>query len=195
MACTSCWMGCSECKVIMCFISVFFFYRMRSQCLTWLFILVLDLVVHLFVNYIRTTIQVLLDLKCLIWFYLHPFECLTQCYRHPFYTQSLLIMINYVSFMFVRCWETWCLMVIQFNLLISNQILACLMKLGMFAASLSLSDIHFSFPSLGMKDSWGPLKALAVASVVNGIGDIVLCSFLGYGIAGAAWATMASQVC
>ncbi|KAF7127232.1 hypothetical protein RHSIM_Rhsim11G0182400 [Rhododendron simsii] len=48
--------------------------------------------------------------------------------------------------------------------------------------------------SLGMKDSWGPLKALAVASVVNGIGDIVLCTFLGYGIAGAAWATMVSQV-
>uniref|UniRef100_A0A9I9DS86 Protein DETOXIFICATION n=1 Tax=Cucumis melo TaxID=3656 RepID=A0A9I9DS86_CUCME len=48
--------------------------------------------------------------------------------------------------------------------------------------------------SLGMKDSWGPLKALAVASIVNGIGDVVLCMFLGYGIAGAAWATMASQV-
>ncbi|OVA06169.1 Multi antimicrobial extrusion protein [Macleaya cordata] len=48
--------------------------------------------------------------------------------------------------------------------------------------------------SLGMKDSWGPLKALAVASVVNGIGDVVLCCFLGYGIAGAAWATMVSQV-
>ncbi|KAJ6395791.1 hypothetical protein OIU77_020950 [Salix suchowensis] len=48
--------------------------------------------------------------------------------------------------------------------------------------------------SLGMKDSWGPLKALAVASAVNGIGDIVLCIFLGYGIAGAAWATMVSQV-
>ncbi|ESR36679.1 protein DETOXIFICATION 46 [Citrus sinensis] len=48
--------------------------------------------------------------------------------------------------------------------------------------------------SLGMKDSWGPLKALVVASAVNGIGDIVLCRFLGYGIAGAAWATMASQV-
>ncbi|KAJ9704233.1 hypothetical protein PVL29_002682 [Vitis rotundifolia] len=47
--------------------------------------------------------------------------------------------------------------------------------------------------SLGMKDSWGPLKALAVASAINGIGDIVLCSFLGYGIAGAAWATMVSQ--
>ncbi|KAF9603650.1 hypothetical protein IFM89_037309 [Coptis chinensis] len=48
--------------------------------------------------------------------------------------------------------------------------------------------------SLGMKDSWGPLKALAVASAVNGIGDIVLCCFLGYGIAGAAWATMVSQI-
>lgn len=48
--------------------------------------------------------------------------------------------------------------------------------------------------SLGMKDSWGPLKVLVVASAVNGIGDIVLCCFLGYGIAGAAWATMASQV-
>ncbi|XP_059647624.1 protein DETOXIFICATION 46, chloroplastic isoform X2 [Cornus florida] len=48
--------------------------------------------------------------------------------------------------------------------------------------------------SLGMKDSWGPLKALAVASAVNGVGDVVLCSFLGYGIAGAAWATMVSQV-
>ncbi|KAL4364360.1 hypothetical protein GQ457_04G001810 [Hibiscus cannabinus] len=48
--------------------------------------------------------------------------------------------------------------------------------------------------SLGMKDSWGPLKALAVASAVNGVGDIVLCSLLGYGIAGAAWATMVSQV-
>ncbi|CAN6686076.1 unnamed protein product [Malus baccata var. baccata] len=48
--------------------------------------------------------------------------------------------------------------------------------------------------SLGLKDSWGPLKALAVAGAINGIGDVVLCSFLGYGIAGAAWATMVSQV-
>ncbi|XP_047321551.1 protein DETOXIFICATION 46, chloroplastic [Impatiens glandulifera] len=48
--------------------------------------------------------------------------------------------------------------------------------------------------SLGMKDSWGPLKALAVASAVNGIGDVILCTFLGYGIAGAAWATMVSQI-
>ena len=58
-----------------------------------------------------------------------------------------------------------------------------------------MSDILFLFSSLGMKDSWGPVKALVVASAVNGIGDIVLCSFMGYGIAGAAWATMASQVC
>ncbi|KAJ7978516.1 Protein DETOXIFICATION [Quillaja saponaria] len=48
--------------------------------------------------------------------------------------------------------------------------------------------------SLGMKDSWGPLKALAVSSVISGIGDVILCSLLGYGIAGAAWATMVSQV-
>ncbi|KAL0334681.1 UNVERIFIED_CONTAM: protein DETOXIFICATION 46, chloroplastic [Sesamum radiatum] len=47
--------------------------------------------------------------------------------------------------------------------------------------------------SLGMKDSWGPIKALAVASAINGVGDIVLCKFLGFGIAGAAWATMVSQ--
>ncbi|XP_008645186.1 protein DETOXIFICATION 46, chloroplastic isoform X2 [Zea mays] len=48
--------------------------------------------------------------------------------------------------------------------------------------------------SLGMKDSWGPLKALAAASVINGVGDIFLCSVCDYGIAGAAWATMVSQV-
>ncbi|XP_049352046.1 protein DETOXIFICATION 46, chloroplastic-like [Solanum verrucosum] len=48
--------------------------------------------------------------------------------------------------------------------------------------------------SLGIKDSWGPLKALAVATAINGIGDIVLCRFFNYGIAGAAWATMVSQV-
>lgn len=48
--------------------------------------------------------------------------------------------------------------------------------------------------SLGMKDSWGPLKALAAASVINAVGDIFLCSVCGYGIAGAAWATMVSQI-
>ena len=45
-----------------------------------------------------------------------------------------------------------------------------------------------------MKDSWGPLKALVVASVINGVGDVILCLYLSYGIAGAAWATMVSQV-
>ncbi|XP_021854469.2 protein DETOXIFICATION 46, chloroplastic-like [Spinacia oleracea] len=48
--------------------------------------------------------------------------------------------------------------------------------------------------SLGMKDSMGPLKALLIASALNGMGDLVLCTFLGYGIAGAAWATAASQI-
>ncbi|XP_050231281.1 protein DETOXIFICATION 46, chloroplastic-like [Mercurialis annua] len=48
--------------------------------------------------------------------------------------------------------------------------------------------------SLGMRDSWGPLKALAVSSIVNAVGDVVLCSYMGYGIAGAAWATMVSQI-
>ncbi|XP_014493777.1 protein DETOXIFICATION 46, chloroplastic [Vigna radiata var. radiata] len=48
--------------------------------------------------------------------------------------------------------------------------------------------------SLGMKDSWGPLKALAAASFINISGCIILCIYLGYGIVGAAWATMVSQV-
>ncbi|XP_062176441.1 protein DETOXIFICATION 46, chloroplastic-like [Alnus glutinosa] len=48
--------------------------------------------------------------------------------------------------------------------------------------------------SLGMKDSVGPLKALLVASAVNGLGHVVLCSMLRFGITGAAWATMASQL-
>lgn len=47
--------------------------------------------------------------------------------------------------------------------------------------------------SLGMQDSWGPLKALAIASLLNFSGDILLCSYLGFGIAGAAWATTISQ--
>ncbi|KAM0034500.1 putative multi antimicrobial extrusion protein [Helianthus debilis subsp. tardiflorus] len=47
---------------------------------------------------------------------------------------------------------------------------------------------------LGMKESWGPLKALALASVINDVGDVVLCLFFNYIIAGAAWATLASHV-
>ncbi|GJP81499.1 hypothetical protein CLOP_g11645, partial [Closterium sp. NIES-67] len=48
--------------------------------------------------------------------------------------------------------------------------------------------------SLGLQDVWGPVRCLAVASTVNLGGDLLLCPLLGYGIAGAAWATMASQV-
>ncbi|KAG0570576.1 hypothetical protein KC19_6G171800 [Ceratodon purpureus] len=47
--------------------------------------------------------------------------------------------------------------------------------------------------SLGMMDSKTPLKVLVIGSMFNLVGDIALCSFLGYGIAGAAWATIASQ--
>jgi len=45
-----------------------------------------------------------------------------------------------------------------------------------------------------MKDSLGPLKSLAAATVINIIGCIVLCNWLGYGIVGAAWATMISYL-
>lgn len=47
---------------------------------------------------------------------------------------------------------------------------------------------------LGMQDAWGPLRVLAVAASVNCLGDILLCSVFKMGIAGAAWATAASQV-
>ncbi|KAH9288574.1 hypothetical protein KI387_032691, partial [Taxus chinensis] len=48
--------------------------------------------------------------------------------------------------------------------------------------------------SLGMQDSWGPLKVLAIASLLSFLGDIFLCTFLQCGIAGAAWATTVSQI-
>ncbi|CAO2814994.1 unnamed protein product [Amaranthus hypochondriacus] len=48
--------------------------------------------------------------------------------------------------------------------------------------------------SLAMKDSLGPVKALLIAIVLKGIGDVVLCTFLGNGIAGAAWATAIAQI-
>ncbi|KAH6558533.1 hypothetical protein KP509_1Z058100 [Ceratopteris richardii] len=47
--------------------------------------------------------------------------------------------------------------------------------------------------SLGMQDAWAPLKVLTVASFLNFSGDILLCTFFKYGIAGAAWATTISQ--
>ena len=45
-----------------------------------------------------------------------------------------------------------------------------------------------------MMDSQNPLKVLVIGSLFNLVGDVVLCSFLGYGIAGAAWATIIAQV-
>ncbi|XP_024371604.1 protein DETOXIFICATION 46, chloroplastic isoform X2 [Physcomitrium patens] len=47
--------------------------------------------------------------------------------------------------------------------------------------------------SLAMMDSKNPLKVLVIGSLFNLVGDVVLCSFLGYGIAGAAWATIVAQ--
>ena len=45
-----------------------------------------------------------------------------------------------------------------------------------------------------MQDAWQPLICVAVASLVNLCGDIIFCSFMGLGIAGAAAATALSQV-
>lgn len=46
-----------------------------------------------------------------------------------------------------------------------------------------------------MKDSLRPLKALVVASAMNGGGHVVLCNLLHYGITGEEWPQMASQAC
>ena len=74
MACASCWMGCSECKVLMYYISsCTLSTEWGHSALVWLFILVPDLVMHILVNYDRTTRQISLDLKCLIQWYMHPF--------------------------------------------------------------------------------------------------------------------------
>jgi hypothetical protein len=45
-----------------------------------------------------------------------------------------------------------------------------------------------------MMDSKNPLKVLVIGSLFNLVGDVALCTFLGYGIAGAAWATIVAQV-
>jgi Na+-driven multidrug efflux pump len=47
---------------------------------------------------------------------------------------------------------------------------------------------------LARKDSITPLKAVFVGAVVNIVGDVLLVSYMKKGIAGAAWATMLSQV-
>ncbi len=47
---------------------------------------------------------------------------------------------------------------------------------------------------LACKDPAPPLRAVALAAVVNLAGDLLLCVGLSWGVAGAAWATVASQV-
>ena len=47
---------------------------------------------------------------------------------------------------------------------------------------------------MASRDSLSPLKAVCAAGVINCIGDFVMCGVLGQGIAGAAWATLASQL-
>ena len=46
---------------------------------------------------------------------------------------------------------------------------------------------------LACRDPGPPLRATALAAGVNLVGDAVLCLGLGWGIAGAAWATVAAQ--
>ena len=48
---------------------------------------------------------------------------------------------------------------------------------------------------VGMKDTKTPMLAIAVAACLNLGGDFLLVSRMGLGLAGAAWATVASQVC
>ena len=47
---------------------------------------------------------------------------------------------------------------------------------------------------LGSKDSMTPLKALSASALFNAIGDIALVCWLGFGVTGAAIATVASQL-
>jgi len=47
---------------------------------------------------------------------------------------------------------------------------------------------------MASRDSLSPLKAVCAAGIINCTGDYVLCGVLGQGIAGAAWATLASQL-
>ncbi|XP_024531497.1 protein DETOXIFICATION 46, chloroplastic [Selaginella moellendorffii] len=70
---------------------------------------------------------------------------------------------------------------------------ACYVDIRAFAWPAVLVTMVGQGASLGMQDSVSPLKVLAVVSLINAVGDVLLCTFLGYGIAGAAWATMLAQ--
>eukprot|EP00854_Cymbomonas_tetramitiformis_P011522 gene11522-13616_t len=47
---------------------------------------------------------------------------------------------------------------------------------------------------LARKDAWTPLKMVSAAALLNCCGDFIMCSILGQGIAGAAFATICAQM-
>lgn len=67
-------------------------------------------------------------------------------------------------------------------------------KIRSFGALVAVPTIIGQAAFLASKDSVTPLKAVLVGSVLNIVGDVVLVRYCGQGIAGAAWATVASQL-
>ena len=63
------------------------------------------------------------------------------------------------------------------------------------ALALTLTPSVVQAVLVGMKDTKTPMLAVAVAACLNLVGDFVLVSRMGLGLAGAAWATIASQIC
>jgi Na+-driven multidrug efflux pump len=61
-----------------------------------------------------------------------------------------------------------------------------------FALPLQLAAMVCNAVSIGVRDTASPLKITLLSSALNLVGDFVMCSVLGCGIAGAAWATTAS---
>ena len=67
-------------------------------------------------------------------------------------------------------------------------------RIRSFGALIAVPTIIGQAAFLASKDSVTPLKAVLVGSILNIVGDIYLVCYCGRGIAGAAWATMASQL-
>ena len=67
-------------------------------------------------------------------------------------------------------------------------------RIRSFGALIAVPTIIGQAAFLASKDSVTPLKAVLVGSILNIVGDIYLVCYCGKGIAGAAWATMASQI-
>jgi hypothetical protein len=61
-------------------------------------------------------------------------------------------------------------------------------------ASFSLVSIVAQSACIGARDSVSPLVGVFIQSIANVIGDYVMVGVLGWGVAGAAWATIAAQV-